>query len=65
MTPADLRARYGLGRHALRLPAGDLYDLVRALRIVAGAKTATIAAAIGCSGRHLYACMAGSRNHDR
>lgn len=61
MTPADLRDRYGLGPHTLTKPPDTLRDLVRALRIVTGAKVATVAAAIGCADRYLYLRMARAR----
>jgi hypothetical protein len=54
-----LRERYGVGPHTLALPADDLRDLVRALRIVAGVNGAVVAAACGCSETHLYRLMNG------
>jgi hypothetical protein len=56
-----LRDRYGLGRHTLAMPADDLRDLVRALRIVAGAMPVHVAAAIGCSERHVWRRMSQER----
>jgi hypothetical protein len=54
-----LRERYGVGPHCLALPAEDLRDLVRALRIVARCNPAVVAAACGCSETHLYRLMNG------
>lgn len=53
MTPDTLRSRYGIGPHDLARVPGDLADLVRALRLVAGSKTTAIAQAMGTTQRTL------------
>lgn len=57
MTPADLRTRYGLGRHDLARDPGDLYDLVRAVVTVTGRPVRAVAEAIGCSESWLHRRM--------
>ncbi len=60
-----LRERYGLGRHTLALPAEDLGDLVRALRMVARCNPAVVAAACGCTESNLYRRMKGRRDNNQ
>jgi hypothetical protein len=54
MTPEALRSRYGIGPHDLARDPWDLADLVRALRLVANAKTTIIAEAMGTTQRNLF-----------
>jgi hypothetical protein len=59
-----MRERYGVGPHTLALPAEDLRDLVRALRIVARCNPAVVAAACGCSETHLYRLVKVKNNQE-